>query len=63
MEFRLKIILLKDMQLMQPKIGGKYCLNQNLLVEVLVLEETKISFLLLSLHQEDIHAKAILYHD
>ena len=63
MEFRLKIILLKDMQLMQPKIGGKYYLNQTLLVEVLVLEETKISFLLLSLHQEDIHAKAILYHD
>ena len=51
MEFRLKIILLKDMQLMQPKIGGKYYLNQTLLVEVLALEETKISFLLLSLHQ------------
>lgn len=48
---------------MQPKIDGKYYLNRILLVKVLALEGTKISFLLLSLHQEDKHAKAVLYHD
>jgi hypothetical protein len=48
---------------MQPKIDGKYYFNQILLVEVLVLEGTRISFLLLSLHQEDKPAKAVLCHD
>jgi len=48
---------------MQPKIDGKYYFNQILLAEVLVLEETRINFLLLSLHQEDKHAKVVLYHD
>ena len=48
---------------MQPKIDGKYYLNRIRLVKVLALEGTKISFLLLSLRQEDKHAKAVLYHD